>query len=51
MTPRHPAALPIPAVARWRAISPVCDPGLGRLLLVGRCLVASEHHPAYRVGV
>ena len=41
--------LHIPAVARWRAISPVCDPGLGRLLLVGRCLVASERHPANRV--
>src|SRR6266508_6921362 len=32
------------------AIPSACDPGLGRSLLAGRCLVASERHPAYRVG-
>ena len=46
----HQVLLLIGAVARWRAISPACDPGLGRLLLAGRRLAASERHPANRVG-
>jgi len=46
----HQLLLLIPAEVSWRAISAVCDPDLGRPLLVGRRLVVSERHPANRVG-